>query len=64
MVYFKHLVFYQIWAEMQNDFLPNYILCNTTQRFIRSSTGARQDSEKATIPAEKPYLYCGSQVRY
>ncbi|XP_074559467.1 protein PIR [Curcuma longa] len=51
----------QIWAEMQNDFLPNYILCNTTQRFIRSSTGARQDSEKATIPAEKPYLYCGSQ---
>ncbi|KAG6495498.1 hypothetical protein ZIOFF_043323 [Zingiber officinale] len=51
----------QIWAEMQNDFLPNYILCNTTQRFIRSSTGAQQDSEKATIPAEKPYLYCGSQ---
>ncbi|TYH45830.1 hypothetical protein ES332_D11G293500v1 [Gossypium tomentosum] len=26
-----------IWSKMQSDFLPNFILCNTTQQFIRSS---------------------------
>nr|XP_009395117.1 PREDICTED: protein PIR isoform X1 [Musa acuminata subsp. malaccensis] len=51
----------QIWAEMQNDFLPNFILCNTTQRFIRSAKGPCQAHEKETVPSGKPYLYCGSQ---
>ncbi|RRT75634.1 hypothetical protein BHE74_00029613 [Ensete ventricosum] len=51
----------QIWAEMQNDFLPNFILCNTTQRFIRSAKGPCQAYEKETVPSGKPYLYCGSQ---
>lgn len=50
----------QIWTEMQNDFLPNFLLCNTTQRFVRSSK-PRQASQRIDTPISKPYFYCGSQ---
>ncbi|XP_058101351.1 protein PIR [Magnolia sinica] len=50
----------QIWTEMQNDFLPNFILCNTTQRFIRSSKVPRHPVQKPTVPFAKPSFYCGS----
>ncbi|KAK4774504.1 hypothetical protein SAY86_009439 [Trapa natans] len=51
----------QIWSEMQNDFLPNFILCNTTQRFVRSSKMPLAPVQKPSVPYAKPNFYCGSQ---
>ncbi|XP_048136485.1 protein PIR isoform X3 [Rhodamnia argentea] len=51
----------QIWSEMQNDFLPNFILCNTTQRFIRSSKVPSVPIQKPSVPYAKPNFYCGTQ---
>ncbi|OMO50212.1 Cytoplasmic FMR1-interacting [Corchorus olitorius] len=51
----------QIWSEMQNDFLPNFILCNTTQRFIRSLKVPLVPVQKPSIPQAKPNFYCGTQ---
>lgn len=50
----------QIWAEMQNDFLPNYILCNTTQRFVRCPR-AIHETQSLNLPGGKSFFYCGSQ---
>ncbi|KAJ7973579.1 protein PIR [Quillaja saponaria] len=49
----------QIWSEMQSDFLPNFILCNTTQRFIRSSKVV--PVQKPSVPSAKPNFYYGTQ---
>ncbi|KAG8378307.1 hypothetical protein BUALT_Bualt08G0123800 [Buddleja alternifolia] len=51
----------QIWTEMQNDFLPNFILCNTTQRFVRSSRVPPVPVQKPSVPYAKPNFYCGTQ---
>ncbi|KAF9611083.1 hypothetical protein IFM89_026967 [Coptis chinensis] len=51
----------QIWTELQTDFLPNFIFCNTTQRFIRSSKVSRVPIQKPSVPHAKPNFYCGSQ---
>ncbi|GER49210.1 transcription activators [Striga asiatica] len=51
----------QIWTEMQNDFLPNFILCNTTQRFVRSSKVPPVPAQKPSVPQAKPNFYCGNQ---
>ncbi|XP_073290091.1 protein PIR isoform X2 [Primulina huaijiensis] len=51
----------QIWLEMQNDFLPNFILCNTTQRFVRSSRMPSVPAQKPSVPYAKPIFYCGNQ---
>ena len=48
---------------MQNDFLPNFILCNTTQRFVRFTKGTCHDNKKPDSFVVKPYFYCGSVVR-
>ncbi|KAL6649198.1 hypothetical protein ACP70R_013422 [Stipagrostis hirtigluma subsp. patula] len=50
----------QIWNEMQTDFLPNFILCNTTQRFVRSIKGTHNSSQRSIASTGKPYFYCGS----
>ncbi|XP_019182254.1 PREDICTED: protein PIR isoform X2 [Ipomoea nil] len=50
----------QIWTEMQNDFLPNFILCNTTQRFVRSSRVPSVPMQKPSVPYAKPNFYCGN----
>ncbi|XP_031282601.1 protein PIR [Pistacia vera] len=50
----------QIWSEMQRDFLPNFILCNTTQRFIRSSKVPLVPVQKPSVPYAKPNFYCGT----
>ncbi|CAN4121076.1 unnamed protein product [Withania somnifera] len=50
----------QIWTEMQNDFLPNFILCNTTQRFVRSSRVPPVPVQKPSVPYGKPNFYCGT----
>lgn len=51
----------QVWTEMQNDLFPNFILCTTTQRFIRSIKGARHTFQRTPVPGVKPYFFCGSQ---
>lgn len=51
----------QIWAEMQSDFLANFILCNTTQRFIRSLKVPHVPVQKPSVPYAKPNFYCGTQ---
>ncbi|XVE62686.1 hypothetical protein DITRI_Ditri06bG0139500 [Diplodiscus trichospermus] len=51
----------QIWSEMQSDFLPNFILCNTTHRFIRSSKVPLVPVQKPSVPHAKPNFYCGTQ---
>lgn len=51
----------QIWSEMQSDFLPNFLLCNTTQRFIRSSKVPLASVQKPSVPYAKPSFYCGTQ---
>lgn len=51
----------QIWSEMQNDFLPNFILCNTTQRFTRSSKVPLVPIQKPSVPSAKPNFYCGTK---
>ncbi|CAH9080681.1 unnamed protein product [Cuscuta europaea] len=50
----------QIWSEMQTDFLPNFILCNTTQRFVRSSRVPSVPVQKPSVPYAKPNFYCGN----
>ncbi|GAB4835449.1 hypothetical protein Ancab_000356 [Ancistrocladus abbreviatus] len=52
---------YQIWTEMQNDFLPNFILCNTTQRFVRSPKASVAPVQKPSMPYAKANFYCGNQ---
>ncbi|XP_043816438.1 protein PIR isoform X2 [Manihot esculenta] len=52
----------QIWSEMQNDFLPNFVLCNTTQRFVRSSRVPLVPVQKPSVPHAKPNFYCGTQL--
>ncbi|KAJ9703129.1 hypothetical protein PVL29_004766 [Vitis rotundifolia] len=52
----------QIWMEMRNDFLPNFILCNTTQRFVRSSKVHSVPVQRPSVPSAKPNFYCGTQI--
>ncbi|KAH1161679.1 hypothetical protein GYH30_000530 [Glycine max] len=49
---------------MQSDFLPNFILCNTTQRFIRSSRVVlvQKPFVQPFLPSAKPSFYCGTQI--
>lgn len=51
----------QIWGEMQNDFLPNFTLCNTTQRFVRSSRVPLAPVQKPSLPYAKENFYCGTE---
>ncbi|KAG8073434.1 hypothetical protein GUJ93_ZPchr0006g43364 [Zizania palustris] len=50
----------QIWNEMQTDFLSNFILCNTTQRFVRSLKGIHHSSQRSSASTGKAHFYCGS----
>ncbi|KAJ4842204.1 hypothetical protein Tsubulata_005850 [Turnera subulata] len=51
----------QVWSEMQSDFLPNFVLCNTTQRFVRSSRVPLVPVQKPSVPHAKPNFYCGTE---
>ncbi|KAL8171856.1 hypothetical protein V2J09_023660 [Rumex salicifolius] len=52
---------YQLWTEMQSDFLPNFILCNTTQRFVRAPKVSVVPVQKPSVPYAKANFYCGNQ---
>ena len=49
----------QIWSEMQSDFLQNFIICNTTQHFIRPSKVPIILVQKPSISLVKPNFYSG-----
>ncbi|KAI8032616.1 Protein PIR, partial [Camellia lanceoleosa] len=51
----------QTWTELQNGFLPNFTLCNTTQRFVRSSKVPLAPVQKPSIPYAKANFYCDNQ---
>ncbi|BBN10047.1 hypothetical protein Mp_5g00460 [Marchantia polymorpha subsp. ruderalis] len=50
----------QIFQEVQNDLLPNFILCNTTQRFVRSIKSCQRPIRRPAIPHVKSSFMCGS----
>ncbi|KAL2641399.1 hypothetical protein R1flu_008986 [Riccia fluitans] len=50
----------QIFQEIQNDLLPNFILCNTTQRFVRSIKSSQRPLRRPAIPHAKSSFMCGS----
>ena len=49
----------QIWSEMQSDFLQNFIICNTTQHFIRPSKVPIILVQKPSVSLVKPNFYSG-----
>lgn len=51
----------QIWGEMRSDFLPHFTLCNTTQRFVRSSRVPLAPVQKPSVPYAKANFYCGTE---
>ncbi len=53
----------QVFAELQNDFFPNFILCTTTQRFIRSARSCQQPVRRPTPPNADPGFLCGTPVQ-
>ncbi|CAM6089472.1 unnamed protein product [Calypogeia fissa] len=50
----------QIFQEVQNDLLPNFVLCNTTQRFVRSSKSCQSPVRRPPVPHAKISFLCGS----
>ncbi|KAH6558764.1 hypothetical protein KP509_1Z046900 [Ceratopteris richardii] len=50
----------QVYAELCNDILPNFILCNTTQRFIRSQKGCQKPVSRPSAPHVKSNFLCGT----
>ncbi|CAM6128500.1 unnamed protein product [Calypogeia fissa] len=50
----------QIFQEVQNDLLPNFTLCNTTQRFVRSPRASQRPVRRPTVPHAKISFLCGS----
>ncbi|KAJ4833404.1 hypothetical protein Tsubulata_028614 [Turnera subulata] len=51
----------QVWSEMQSDFLPNFVLCNTTQHFVRSSRVPLVPVQKPSVQHAKSNFYCGTE---
>ncbi|KAJ4822687.1 hypothetical protein Tsubulata_027251 [Turnera subulata] len=51
----------KVWSEMQSDFLPNFVLCNTTQHFVRSSRVPLVPVQKPSFLHAKPNFYCGAE---
>lgn len=50
----------QIFTEMQNDFLANFVFCNTTQRYIRPLKVCQRPVQRTPVPHGKSSFYCGS----
>ncbi|KAL8161552.1 hypothetical protein V2J09_013041 [Rumex salicifolius] len=55
---------YQLCTEMQSDFLPNFILCNTKQLLVRAPKVSVVLVQMPSVPYVKANFYCGKQVRY
>eukprot|EP00252_Welwitschia_mirabilis_P019224 TRINITY_DN4392_c0_g1_i1.p1 TRINITY_DN4392_c0_g1~~TRINITY_DN4392_c0_g1_i1.p1 ORF type:complete len:490 (+),score=76.66 TRINITY_DN4392_c0_g1_i1:81-1472(+) len=60
LISFSSRVASQILTEIQNDFLVNFIFCNTTQRFIRSPKACQRPFQRPLAPPAKSSFYCGS----
>ncbi|MCO5571458.1 hypothetical protein L7F22_025198 [Adiantum nelumboides] len=50
----------QVFAELQNDVLPNFCLCNTTQRLIRSPKNCQRQISRPSAPHVKSSFLCGT----
>ncbi|KAI5067235.1 hypothetical protein GOP47_0017763 [Adiantum capillus-veneris] len=50
----------QVFAELQNDVLSNFCLCNTTQRLIRSPKNCQRHISRPSAPHVKSSFLCGT----
>ncbi|CAK9264816.1 unnamed protein product [Sphagnum jensenii] len=60
LVSFSGRVATQVFVELQNDFFPNFILCTTTQRFVRSSKPFQRPIRRPSVPYCDPSFLCGN----
>eukprot|EP00249_Psilotum_nudum_P020261 c27628_g3_i1 orf=83-4003(+) len=60
LVSFSGRISSQVFAEIQNDLLPNFILCNTTQRFVRSSKTCQRAVPRPPAPHAKSSFLWGN----
>lgn len=60
LVSFSGRVASQVYAELQNDVLQNFSLCNTTQRFIRSPRSCQRHISRPSAPYAKLSFLCGT----
>ncbi|CAM6019075.1 unnamed protein product [Sphagnum balticum] len=61
LVSFSGRIATQVFLELQNDFFPNFILCTTTQRFVRSPKPCERRFSRPSIPYCDPSFLCGNQ---
>lgn len=50
----------QVLLELQNDFFPNFMLCTTTQRFVRSSKPPKRPIKRPSPPFADPSFLFGN----
>nr|PNR59501.1 hypothetical protein PHYPA_002292 [Physcomitrium patens] len=50
----------QVLLELQNDFFPNFMLCTTTQRFVRSSKPPKRPIKRPSSPFAEPSFLFGN----
>lgn len=60
LVSFSGRIASQVYAELQNDVLQNFTLCNTTQRFIRSPKSCQRHISRPSAPHAKSSFLCGT----
>lgn len=53
---------FQVLVELQNDFFPNFMLCTTTQRFVRSSKPPKRPIKRPSPPFADPCFLFGNTV--
>lgn len=60
LVSFSGRIASQVFVELQNDLIPNFILCNTTQRFVRSFKSCQRPVQRSPAPHAKSSFLCGT----
>lgn len=60
LVSFSGRVATQVYTELQNDFFPNFLLCTTTQRFVRSDVKNQRPVRRPPNPQADPIFLCGT----
>lgn len=56
--------FWQVLIELQNDFFPNFMLCTTTQRFVRSPKPPKRPIKRLAPPPVDSSFLCGTPVSF
>ncbi|XP_024519238.1 protein PIR [Selaginella moellendorffii] len=60
MVSFSSRLASQIFSEIQNDVVPNFILCNSSLRLIRSPKACQRVFRRAPVPHADYSFLCGT----